>query len=278
MSAIAPKNSSPAIVVEKKDVVQSKTKQLYSNATMGMENSTKDVVLEIIVLAGAAVAVVMVTYLLFKPLFSGLFGSITDTITSITDVTAEALGTVTEVLGGVIEDASAAVGTVVGAINTTIGTLGTSITGTLTSVTGSVSTVSGAVNSTISTATTAVNTAIGGVVTTFNTLVDNQNLIITAVISSLDTYIPAIQAVMTTASNEFQALIASLREGADTVVQGVQDGIRYLVDPFVNETYGIPAIGNQMLSTITTLTTSIDSTGTNIKDALDSISAAISGL
>jgi hypothetical protein len=51
-----------------------------------------------------------------------------------------------------------------------------------------------------------------------------------------------------------------------------------LVDPFINDVYGIPAIARIMLNTITSLTDGIRDVGDNIKNAIDSISQAIEKL
>jgi phage-related protein len=309
MSAIAPRNSSPAIVVEKKDALPTQSRGMQNQMMpfmgggqmMPYTPSTKDVILEILVLAAAAIAIIIVAYVVFKPLFSGIFGTALDTINTLTDITAETLGTVTEVLGGVIEDAAAAISTVTGTISTTINTLSGTITGVLDNIAGpavegvseggTLTVLSNEVTKVIKNLTEIiisdelVNGKPKGIIPKLAAIIDDIIETTTEVLTgdngimtSINDFITMFKNVIETASEEFQNIIKSLKAGADTIINGIQDGIRYLVDPFVNETYGIPAIGNKMLLTIETLTNGISAVGNGIKEAIDSISEAIQGL
>jgi phage-related protein len=310
MSAIAPRNSSPAIVVEKKDAFNNQIRravdsfsQPSGNSLIALNVSTTGIVLEILVLAAAAVAIVIVAYLVFTPLFKGIFETALDTINTLTDITAETLGTVTEVLGGVIEDASDAIKTVTDTVSETIGTLSNTISGTLDSIAGpatgsseggSLTRIADTVITTVQDITEIIVSqdprsetdsrpkgiiprlveTVDGIIDTTEELLVGDN----GIMNTIKGFIDDFRGVINTASQEFQEVLKALKSGADTVINGVQDGIRYLVDPFVNETYGIPAIGNKMLTTIETLTGGITSVGGNIQTAINSISSAINNL
>jgi len=311
MSAIAPRNSSPAIVVERKDAIGSQIKNAINSIMppggggsfdLSLNVAVKDVVLEILILAAAAVAIVIVAYLVFKPLFTGIFQTALDTINTLTDITAETLGTVTEVLGGVIEDASAAVTTVTSTVSSTIGTLRTTISGTLDSIAGPVTTQNpqgGSLTKIANTVTTTVvnitdiivsqellsNGKPKGIIPrlalTIESLISITEDLLGddgGILETIKEFVSEFKTVITLASQEYQAILISLKNSADTVINGIQDGIRYLVDPFINETYGIPAIGNQMLTTITQLTTGITTVGNGITIAINGITTAVNSL
>jgi phage-related protein len=312
MSAIAPRNSSPAIVVEKKDAFNPQLRNAmnsfnpYGNQQMmTVTSSSKDVIIEIIVLAAAAVGIIIVAYIVFKPLFTGIFQTALDTINTLTDITAETLGTVTEVLGGVIDDASGVIKTVTNTVADTIDILSDTITGTLDSIAGPVSStnpeggsltkISNTIISTVNEITDIIVSQenvgteedpkpkgiIPRLVQTVDGIINTTEKLLTGeggIMETITGFINDFKGIIETASNEFQAILKSLKAGADTVINGITDGIRYLVDPFVNETYGIPAIGNKMLATIEVLTGGVEKVGDGIKEAIESISTAINGL
>ena len=118
----------------------------------------------------------------------------------------------------------------------------------------------------------------GSLSTGFDDIVTLTSKIISDLLVKVEEFVDIFKGVLETAAEEFQNIIGAMRTGIETVVQGVQDGIRYLVDPFINDVYGIPAIARIMLQTVTSLTDGIKDVGENIKDAIGSISDAIGNL
>lgn len=272
MSAIAPKSAMDS------PMVGTVTDKVFKSGKKVVGDSSRDLILEIIILTAAAVSIVVVTYLIFKPLFTGLFGTVTDTIGTITEITSDALGTITGVVGGVIEDASSVVSTVVTTTNTVINSISTTINTTLNSAKTVVETVGETMNTTISTLTSTTTSLMGTITSSFTQLMGLQQGIITEIVTVTENAIDGFKTILETASGEFQNLISYLRQAGETIVQSVQDGIRYIIDPFINTTYGIPAIATLMLNTVQGLDKAIDDLGTNNKSGLDALTAAIESI
>jgi phage-related protein len=272
MSAIAPKTSmaSPS--------QSSSLEKVFKSNRAAASEGTRDLILEIIVLTGAAMAIVIVTYLVFKPLFTGLFGTVTDTIGNITDITSDALNTITDVIGGTIEEASSIVTSVVNTTNIIINGIGDAINTSISTATGIVNTVGSGINTTISTLTSTTTSLMGTITGSFNELMGLQQGIISGIVSVTNDAIEGFKTILETASTEFQNLISTLRSAGESIIQSVQDGIRFIIDPFINETYGIPAIANLMLGTISTITGGITSLADNIKNGLEALVETIDGL
>lgn len=145
MSTIVPKNYSPTLVSERKDLAVNaqKNMQMIKKVSSGSgdavmdvadrlaDKAFKNVAIELLLLTGAAAVVIIIIYVLFKPLITTLFSTILDTVNGITTVTSETLATITETLGTVIETATDVVETIVTTTSTAITTISGTITDSL---------------------------------------------------------------------------------------------------------------------------------------------------
>lgn len=311
MSAIAPRNSSPAIVVERKDAFNAQVRNainsiapsggLSGGNNFAIKLQMPDVILEILVLAAAAVAIIVIAYLVFKPLFTGIFQTAIETINTITELTSETLGTVTEVLGGVIEDASGVIKTVTGTVSQTITSLSNTISVTLDSIAGPVTDVSeGGSLTKIATVVTdtvvqltdiIVSQEIGangkpkGIIPRLAAVIDSiieatEKLLIGefGIMPAISGFINDFKEYVKIASEEFQKVLSAVITATKQVIGAVGDGIRYVVDPFLNETYGIPAIASKMLGTIEILTSGVTLVGSKIAEAINKLGGVISSV
>lgn len=300
-------------VVSATKAMKSPTQQMpdmnnYMNAGMdrfgsSMNKAGNAIIIELVVLTAAVIAIIFIIYILFQPIISNLFGSVLDTVNGITSITAESLGTITQTLGTVITTATAVVSQVSGVGVTTIGTLSNVLTTTLETTTnvivgdGSPSSSGGILGSfkdvlqnisyeivggdpdniskkgiltTINESIVNINNAIIGTSTQDGVLQTITNTAKEAITSFVD-FIKDIGAV-------FFSVLNTIRTSMETVVAGIQDGIRYLVEPFLNTSYGIPAIARTLAGVVSNFNESIQSVSTNIKSGIDSVTEAVNGL
>lgn len=390
MSTIVPKNYSPTLVSERKDLALNaqKNMQLVKKVSGGgsgdnvldvadrlADKAFKNVAIELLLLTGAASVVILIIYVLFKPLITTLFSTILDTVNGITTITAETLGTITETLGTVIETATGIVedivSTTANSITTISGTItdtlatginiiagpptkagtyvqsGTTITVTITGhgfsngdkllaqfITGSIGitgenpyTVGNATDDTFVIDVSDSGTAQGrisvrradivgivpviadsvkqiswmisgnptaqagsderkgiiklmadGVIGIVDTITDPTTGLVPKILSAVDDAINAFKNIMTEAQNAFINVINSIKSAIENIVSGIQDGIRFLVEPFLNTSYGIPAIARNLYEVVSSFSSAIDSVGRDIKSGITDVKDAILGL
>lgn len=318
MSAVIPKNYSPSFLSDRRDQPAASTKAMkspqmpdmnnYMNAAMdkfgaSMNKAGNAMIIELIVLTAAVIAIIFIIYILFNPLISNLFGSVLDTVNGITSITAESLGTITQTLGTVITTATAVVSQVSGVGVSTISTLSTVLTNTLENTTnvivgdGSTGSSGGILGSFKDVLQNISYEIVGGdpddsskvgILTTINNSIVNINNAIVGVNNEpgvlqniSNTAKAAIESFVEFTRDigaVFFSVLNTIRTSMETVVSGIQDGIRYLVEPFLNTSYGIPAIARTLAGVVASFNDSIQSVSTNIKSGIDSVTSAVNGL
>jgi len=278
-------------------------------------NSGNAMIIQMIVLVVAVVAIIFVIYVLFNPLISSLFGSVLDTVNGITSVTAESLGTITQTLGTVITTATGVVSQVSGVGINTISTLTNVLTNTLETTTniivGDGSTdPAGNVNKGILGSFELVLKGISNEIVGTPEIKDSGGNVIqeerTGILPSINTSIVNInniiigtqttdgllQTISNTARDAietftdfikdigpvFFGVLNTIRTSMETIVSGIQDCIRYLVEPFLNTSYGIPAIARTLAGVVAQFNDSIKDVSSNIKSGIDSVTDAVNGL
>lgn len=279
---------------------------MYMEAAMSKFSSAANkastaIIIELIVLVVAVVAIIFVIYILFNPLISSIFGNVLDTVNGLTNVTAESLGTITQTLGTVINTATGVINQVSGVGVSTISTLTNVLTTTLKTTTtvivgdgednkgvlGSFEQVLKGVSSAIvgdpndsskigilgqiNNSIVAINEAIVG---------DGQDKegVLQAITRTAKEAIEGFVDFIKEIGAVFFSVLNTIRTSMETVISGIQDGLRYLVEPFLNTSYGIPAIARTLAGVVAQFNEAIKDVSSNIKSGIDSVTSAINGL
>lgn len=270
--------------------------------------STSTLIIELFVLTAVVIAIIFIVYVMFSPIITNLFGTVIDTVNGISSVAAESLGTITQTLGSVINTATAVVNQVSGVGVSTISTLTTVLTTTLKTTTnvivgdgsddnkgllGSFENVLKGIAEEIvgreAKTTNGVTTpAKIGLLTTINNTIENISVaiigndekvgILTTIAetakNSIESFIEFIQEIGTI----FFSVLNTIRTSMETVISGITDGIRYLVEPFLNTSYGIPAIARTLASVVSEFNDAVSDIGSKIKQGIDAVANAIESI
>lgn len=304
-------SSSSAVVSQPK---YSKTQSsmdpaMYMEAAMSKFSSSANkassaLIIELVVLVVAVVAIIFVIYILFNPLISSIFGNVLDTVNGLTNITAESLGTITQTLGSVISTATGVINQVSGVGISTITTLTNVLTTTLKTTT-TVIVGDGEDNKGILGSFEQVLKGISqeivgdgaqkiGILGEINNSIVQINTVIVGkkATATEDAVVGVLQSITNTAKDAIEGFIGFIKEiGAvffsvlntirtsmETVISGIQDGLRYLVEPFLNTSYGIPAIARTLAGVVSQFNEAVKDVSSNIKSGIDSVTSAINGL
>lgn len=284
---------------------------MYMEAAMSKLSSSANkaasaLIIELVVLVVAVVAIIFVIYILFNPLISSIFGNVLDTVNGLTNVTAESLGTITQTLGSVISTATGVINQVSGVGISTITTLTNVLTTTLDTTT-TVIVGDGGTNKGILGSFEQVLKGISKEIVGDPEVVSDRGIlgqindsivqINTAIVgkpatATEEAVVGVLQSITNTAKEAIEGFIGFIKEiGAvffsvlntirtsmETVISGIQDGLRYLVEPFLNTSYGIPAIARTLAGVVSQFNESVKDVSSNIKSGIDSVTSAINGL
>lgn len=265
------------------------------------------IIIQLIVLVAAVIAIIFVIYILFSPIISSLFGSVLDTVNGITSITAESLGTITQTLGSVITTATNVVNQVSSVGVSTISTLSNVLTSTLSRTTevivgdggvnkgvlGSFEDVLKQISAEIvgksaqgdTPAKEGILPQIGKSIVAINEAITGKTEdgvfkkgILQTITETAQTAIESFVDFVKDIGAVFFSVLNTIRTSMETVVSGIQDGIRYLVEPFLNTSYGIPAIARTLAGVVSQFNEAIKDVSSNIKSGIDSVTDAVRGL